>query len=493
MHDTNWHDLAAAFSPNTHAIIAGEPHLTTSNKFIDKISPVDGRALPKVGIANENDVDLAVTAARQAFADKRWAALSFKARRNILLRFAELIDQATADLALMDCLEMGKSIENLVFDDIPVCADSIRWFAEALDKVYDLCSPSRDGAMGTVTHEPLGVVACVVPFNYPMIMAAWKIGPALAMGNSVILKPAERACYSAIKLGELALEAGIPAGVLNIVPGDAETGQALAQHMDVDGVFFTGSTPTGKKIMQYAGQSNMKRLALECGGKSPFVVLDSCRQLPFAAQTLARHVFFNQGQICSAASRLIIQENLVDEFLPLLIEQAALYQPSDPLNIKSKVGASHCHKHLERVQYYVDSAIEQGANLLVGGHAVQTVANGAYYAPTILTNVTNDMTVATDEVFGPVVAVITVKSEAEAIAVANDTIFGLAAGVWSDDFSTAHRVAHQLKAGSVHVNSWGEDDATAPFGGIKQSGMGKDKSILALHQYANVKSTWFKF
>ncbi|AWB69148.1 aldehyde dehydrogenase PuuC (plasmid) [Saccharobesus litoralis] len=493
MHNTNWHQLAADFNPNTTAVIDGHAYPVTSARQIEKVSPVDGRALPSVGIGSQADVDHAVSVARAAFEDKRWSGLDFSQRRKILLKFADLIDAATTELALMDCLEMGKCIENLVNDDIPVCAESIRWYAQALDKVFDYSSPARDGAMGTVTHEPLGVVTCIVPFNYPMIMAAWKIGPALAMGNSVILKPGDRSCYSAIKLAELAIEAGIPPGVFNVLPGDGSTGQALALHMDIDGIFFTGSTETGKKIMQYAGQSNMKRLALECGGKSPFVVLKSCRQLPFAAQTLARHLFFNQGQICSAASRLIIDSEIADEFIPLLLEQAQIYQPADPLDITSRVGASHSIAHLSRVQAYVDQAIEQGAELLVGGKVLNTVSGGAYYAPTILTNVSNDMTIAREEVFGPVLSIIKVASEQEAVAVANDTIFGLAAGVWSDDFSSAHRVAHQLKAGSVHVNSWGEDDATAPFGGIKQSGMGKDKSILALHQYANVKNTWFKY
>lgn len=493
MHQIDWRQLAADFNPDTHSIINGQAYTPKSDNLLTKFSPVDNRSLQSVLLCSQLDVDIAVSNARQAFNDKRWRGKSINERKSILFKFADLIDQHTQELALMDALEMGKSVENLVFDDIPVGAASIRWFAEALDKAYDNCAPPRDGALGTITHEPLGVVSAIVPWNYPMIMAAWKIGPALAVGNSVILKPAEQSCYSAILLGKLALEAGIPEGVLNVLPGDEVAGSALALHMDVDGVFFTGSTRVGKLIMQYAAQSNLKKVALECSGKSPFILLDSSKQLEFAAQTLARHIFFNQGQICSAASRLIIDKSMLNDFLPLVIEQTKVYQPKDPLNIESRVGASFCHSHLANVQKQVDHAIANGAELIAGGKAIEPIAGGAYYAPTILTNVTNDMSVAREEIFGPVLSVITVDSEAQAIQVANDTPFGLAAGVWTDDFSTAHRVARELKAGSVHVNSWGEDDATAPFGGVKQSGMGKDKSIWALRQYADVKSTWFKF
>ncbi|KMT64278.1 aldehyde dehydrogenase [Catenovulum maritimum] len=473
--------------------INGRHYQPKSDRCIVKNSPIDNRVLPSIPICNRSDVDIAVAAARGSFNRGVWSQLPINERKSILFKFANLIEAHIADLAILDCLEMGKSIENLVYDDVPVAAQSIRWFGEAIDKVYNNCSPLNENSLGIITHEPLGVVSAIVPWNYPMIMTAWKIGPALAMGNSVILKPAEQSSLSAIKLAELALEAGIPAGVLNVVTGDSETGQALAQHMDVDGVFFTGSTQVGKLIMQYAGQSNLKRIALECSGKSPFVVLDSCKQLPFAAQTLARHLFFNQGQICSAASRLIIDESLAADFIPLLLEQAQIYQPSNPLDINSRVGASFCHKHLETVDKLVKNAQADGAKLICGGHKLETVKGGAYYAPTILTNVTNDMEIAQAEIFGPVLSVITVKSEAEAVEIANETPFGLAAGVWTDDFSTAHRVSRQLKAGSVHVNSWGEDDATAPFGGIKQSGVGKDKSVWALQQYANMKNTWFKF
>ncbi|MER2490831.1 aldehyde dehydrogenase family protein [Catenovulum sediminis] len=492
MSTIDWSVQADTFKPEVRSLINGQ-HFDADGELYKKTSPIDLRSLSDIAILNEKEVNIAVNAARKAYNSRCWAGLPLTKRKEILFKFSDLINQHVGTLALLDCLEMGKSIHNLMYDDIPTGAASIRWFAEALDKVYDHCAPARDGALGTITSEPLGVVGAIIPWNYPMIMLAWKIAPALAMGNSVVLKPAEQSTYSAIKVAELALEAGIPPGVFNVVTGDGRTGQALASHMDVDGIFFTGSTEVGKLIMQYAAQSNLKKVALECGGKSPFIVLNSSKQLEYAAQSMARHVYFNQGQICSAASRLIIQAECEAEFLALLKQQINQYQPANPLLTDTRVGAMVSHQQLDKVVNYVEMAVQSGAEVFAGGKAVEPVKNGAFYQPTILTGVRNDMPIAQEEIFGPVVSVIRVKDTAEAVQVANQTKYGLAAAVWTDDFNTAHQVASQLRAGTVHVNAYGEDDATVPFGGMKQSGLGKDKSIWSLQQYAEMKTTWFRY
>ncbi len=488
----NWNSTAEQIKFDLDSVVDGRSYQSQSERCFTKCSPIDGRALPSVICSGQLDVDLAVQSARQSFTKASWLNMPLEERKQCLYRLADLIEANTSELALLDCLEMGKSMFNLIYDDVPTCARSFRWFAEALDKLYDYTAPPRAGALGTITREAIGVVACIVPWNYPLISTAWKIAPALAMGNSVILKPAEQSTFSAIKLAHLALEAGIPEGVLNVITGDGETGKLLALHNDVDMVSFTGSTEVGKLLMQYAGQSNLKRVALECGGKSPFIVLNSSKQLPYAAKSLARHMFFNQGQICSSASRLIVEADVEAELLQLIKQESLNYQPGNPLDMANRVGAmvslDACHK----VAASVNQTVGQGGQIVCGGQQVSPVTGGAYFEPTIITNLTNDMDIAQQEVFGPVLSVIRADSPEHALQLANDTRYGLAGSVWSDDLNAAHKIANGLKAGAVHVNCYGEDDLSAPFGGFKQSGMGKDKSIWSLQQYANLKSTWFR-
>lgn len=493
MSNKNWSQIASKVKLDTHSVIAGQTHQSHSERVFEKINPANGASLSSLICANNEDVNLAVQSARATFNQGSWVNMPLEQRKQCLYRFADLIDQQTERLALLDCLEMGKSMFNLIHDDVPTCARSIRWFAEALDKVYDNCAPYRAGAMGTMTHQAIGVVGAIIPWNYPLIMLAWKIAPALAMGNSVVLKPAEQSSFSAIQLAYLALEAGIPEGVLNVITGDGETGKLLALHNDVDMLSFTGSTEVGKLIMQYSGQSNLKKVALECGGKSPFVVLNSSKQLPYAAKSLARHLYFNQGQICSSASRLIVESEVETELLTLIKQEAEHYQPGNPLLMENKVGSMVSLDAAEQVLSCVNQAVEQGAEIYVGGRQASPVDGGAYFEPTILTNIKNEMPIAQHEVFGPVLSVIRADSPAQAVELANQTRYGLAASVWSDDLNQAHQVSRQLKAGAIHVNCYGEDDLSAPFGGIKQSGMGKDKSVWSLQQYADFKSTWFRF
>ena len=362
-----------------------------------------------------------------------------------------------------------------------------------MDKIYDEIAPTGPNALALITREPMGVIGAVVPWNYPMIMAAWKLGPALAAGNSVVLKPSEKSPLTALRLAELAVEAGLPEGVFNVVPGHGhEAGEALALHMDVDAIGFTGSTRVGRKMLEYAGRSNLKRVYNELGGKSAFLVFPDFDDIARAAKTVAGSMFFNQGESCNAPSRVFVHESIADEFLATVSAEASKYQPGDPLSGQAEMGALVDDTQLRTVMGYIAAGVEEGARLVTGGKQVRAETGGYFVEPTVFEGVTPRMKIAREEIFGPVMSVIRFKTEEEAVAMANDSAYGLQASVWSHNINRAHRVARALRAGTVHVNQYDEDDITVPFGGFKQSGNGRDKSLHAFDKYTELKTTWLR-
>jgi len=488
---TNWHERARSLAIEGRAFIDGSYVPAASAETFDCVSPIDGRVIAKVASTGAVDADRAVAAARRAFDRGVWRLQPPRERKRVLLRFAELILEHRDELALLETLDMGKPIADSLAVDIPSTARCITWYAEAIDKIYDEVAPTSHDALALITREPIGVVAAIVPWNFPLIMAAWKIGPALAAGNSFILKPSEKSPLTAIRLGELASRAGIPDGVFNVLPGFGHTaGQALAMHMDVDCIGFTGSTRTGKLMLQYSGQSNMKRVWLECGGKSPNIILADCPDLDRAAAAAASAIFFNQGEMCSAGSRLIIEEGVRDAVLEKVVAAGRKLVPGDPLDAATQLGAIVDDVQLQTVLGYVDAGREDGARMLTGGRRARQESGGYYVEPTVFGEVRPDMRIAREEIFGPVLAAITVRDADEAVQVGNSVIYGLAAAVWTRDITRAHRIARALRSGMVYVNCYDADDITVPFGGFKQSGTGRDKSLHAFDKYTELKTTW---
>jgi 4-guanidinobutyraldehyde dehydrogenase/NAD-dependent aldehyde dehydrogenase len=487
----DWRARAAALSINGQAFIDGRYVAAASGATFDCVSPIDGRVIARVASTDQPDVDRAVTAARRAFERGVWAKQPPRERKRVLQRFAQLILEHQEELALLETLDMGKPISDSLAVDIPATARCIAWYGEAVDKVYDEVAPTAHDALALITREPIGVVAAIVPWNFPLIMAAWKIGPALAAGNSFILKPSEKSPLTAIRIAALATESGIPDGVFNVLPGYGHTaGQALALHMDVDCIGFTGSTRTGKLMLQYSGQSNMKRVWLECGGKSPNIILADCPDLDRAAETAASAIFFNQGEMCTAASRLVIEDKVRDRVLEKVVEASRRMPPGDPLDAATRLGAIVDDIQMKTVLGYIDAGRSEGAQVLAGGRRALEETGGCYVEPTVFSDVRPDMRIAREEIFGPVLAAITVKDAEEAVRVGNGVEYGLAAAVWTRDITKAHRIARALRAGMVYVNCYDADDITVPFGGFKQSGTGRDKSLHAFDKYTELKTTW---
>ena len=434
-----------------------------------------------------------MASARRAFDDGRWARRPPAQRKRVLLAFAEKILAAQDELALLETLDMGKPIQYSLAGDVPSTARTIAWYAEAVDKVYDEIAPTGPDALALIQREPMGVIGAIVPWNYPLIMAAWKLGPALATGNSVVLKPSEKSPLTALRLAELALESGLPPGVFNVVPGYGhEAGEALALHPDVDAIGFTGSTRVGRKMLEYAGRSNLKRVYNELGGKSAFLVFPDFFDLDRCAQTVAGSMFYNQGESCNAPSRLLVHESIADDFAARVAALAPQYPPADPLDPATVMGALVDDGQLRSVMGYIEAGQAEGARLLAGGRQARAETGGCYVEPTVFDGVTNGMKIAREEIFGPVLSILRFKDEAEALRIANDSPYGLQASVWSSQIDRAHRVARALRAGTVHVNQYDEDDITVPFGGFKQSGNGRDKSLHAFEKYTELKTTWLR-
>ena len=472
------------------AFIGEQYTAATSGETFACISPIDGQTIAQVAACDKGDVDAAVKKARAVFNKGSWALMNPKNRKAIMLKFADLIQKNAGELALLETLDMGKPISFSSRVDIPGVVDSFRWFAEATDKIYDEIAPSDKGVVSLITREPIGVVGAVVPWNFPLLMAAWKCAPALAAGNSVILKPAEQSPLSAIKVAALALEAGIPEGVFQVLPGFGETaGQALGRHMDIDMITFTGSTEVGKFFLQYSGESNMKHISLECGGKTPNIVFKDTASIDKAAQGAAAGVFFNSGQVCVAATRLLVQEDIHDELVEKVKAIGKTMQPGDPFDPKTFMGSVVDKTQMERIQDYISIGKKEGADLALGGNAAHEETGGCYIEPTIFDKVDNKMQIAQEEIFGPVLATMTFKDDADALRIANDSIYGLQAAVWTSDINRAFKISRGLRAGTVLVNSASGGDITVPFGGYKQSGIGRDKSLHAFDKYSQLKAT----
>jgi acyl-CoA reductase-like NAD-dependent aldehyde dehydrogenase len=475
------------------ALINGERVAALDGQTFDCLSPVDGRLLTAVARGGQADIDAAVAAARVAFDSRRWSGMAPAQRKRVMIRFAEEIAAHGDELALMETLDMGKPLKYAKGVDVNSAANCIRWYGEAVDKVYDEIAPTGANALALITREAMGVVGVIVPWNYPMIMAAWKIAPALAAGNSVVLKPSEKSPLTALRLADLALAAGIPPGVFNVVPGyGTEAGSPLALHMDVDCIAFTGSTRVGKQIHVMAGQSNLKRAWTELGGKSPNIVFADCPDLDRAVEAAVGSIFFNQGESCNAPSRLFVEASIKDAFLEKALKLVPNYQPGNPLDKNTVMGAIVDQVQLDSVMRYIGLGTSEGAQLLAGGALATPVQGGCYVQPTIFDGVTPEMTIAREEIFGPVLSVLRFTDVAEVVKQANASVYGLQAAVWTSDINKAHGVARALRAGTVHVNSYDEDDITVPFGGFKQSGVGRDKSRHAFDKYTEMKTTWIR-
>jgi len=490
---SDWIDLSNKVNIPSYQIINGQQQGSVSGKTFKTINPATGKVLAELPASNVDDVNLATIVARSAFNQGDWSRATPDHRKAVLNKLADLITDNAHELAVLESMEMGKPVEHALNIDMAGSAYFWRWYAEAIDKVYDEIAPSGPGDLAMIRRVPMGVVAAVVPWNFPLEMATWKCAPALAMGNSVILKPAEQSSFTAIRVAELALEAGIPAGVFNIITGyGAEAGQALGLHHDIDCLAFTGSTEVGKMFMQYSAQSNMKPVWLECGGKSPIVIFDDVEEMDTAATLAAQGVFFNQGEVCSATSRLFVQESIKDTFIAKLIEKAKVYVPGDPLDPSTQMGAIVDEKQTDSVMSYIEAG-KQSARLILGGERTTLNGSSNYVVPTIFDNVTADMKIAQEEIFGPVLSVMTFKTDEEAIEKANDSIYGLGASIWTSNLSRAHRLSDAIHVGTVSVNCVDALSAITPFGGMKQSGFGRDLSLHAFDKYTALKTVWIKY
>lgn len=473
------------------AFINGQYVNAQSGRTFACLNPATGERVAHVAACDSVDVDAAVKCSRSSFASGVWSERSPSERKKILLKLADLLDQHQMTLALMETVDTGKPIADSLKIDVYGAIKLVRWYAEAIDKMYGQIAPTAQTILALITREPVGVVAAVTPWNYPLYLACSKIVPALAAGNSVIIKPAEQTPLTTIYLAKLASEAGIPEGVLNVLPGLGETaGKAIGLHPDIDCVSFTGSTEVGKLFLKYSAESNMKRIFLECGGKSPNIIFADCKEVDKAAEVTASEVFLNQGEVCCAPTRLLVQRHLKESVLEKLVIASRKFYPADPLDPQTHMGAVIDQAQLEKILSYVESAKIEGADLVLGGKKTHEHTGGYFIEPTIFADVNNAMKIAQEEVFGPVLSVITFDTMEQAIQIANDTQYGLAAAVWTQDINKAHKVAKALRVGVVSINCINTGDITTPFGGYKQSGIGREQSLHVFDHYTELKTTW---
>ncbi len=488
----HWQTAAETLTPRTDLLVGGEWAEATDGGRFPTRNPATGAVIAEIAEAGPADADVTVAAARAAFDEGSWSRRSPRHRGEALMALADLIEQHGEELQLLETLDVGKPIRYSRRVDVAQAITTFRWYGEAADKIYDDIAPTGPEALGLVTREPVGVVAAVTPWNFPLMISAWKLAPALLAGNAVIHKPAEQSPLTALRIGELALEAGIPPGILNVLPGYGETvGQALGRHHDVDAVAFTGSTDVGKLFLRYAGESNMKRVSAETGGKTPNIIFADAPDLDFAIGAVGFSIFWNTGEMCIAGSRLLVERSIYDEVVERVAASAGSWMPGDPLDPATKAGPIVDADQLDRVTGYIERGVDEGARLVVGGQRALADTGGYFVEPTVFADVRNDMTIARDEIFGPVLGIIPFDDEAEALAIANDTNYGLSAALWTSNLGRAHTMAARLQAGTVWVNNFDTSGIVAPFGGYKESGFGgKDKSLLAIDKYTNTKTTW---
>ncbi|WP_028299085.1 aldehyde dehydrogenase [Oceanospirillum beijerinckii] len=488
----NWAAKAVEITFPTQAIINGKSVDSVSGKTATVFNPATGKALAQVADCTPDDADIAVGYARASYESGVWSQQSPQARKKVLLRWVELIEEHADELALLESLNAGKPISDTCNVDIPGAITTLRWTAEAIDKVYDEIAPTAPNTLALINRMPLGIVLAIVPWNFPLSTTAWKLAPSLATGNSVILKPDPKTPFTALRIAQLAIEAGLPDGVLQVLPGDgANLGKHLSLHPDIDGQTFTGSTAVGKLLTEYSAKSNLKRTFLELGGKSANIVFADA-DLDKAAEMAAVAGFYNSGQTCTAGTRLLIEESIYDEFLEKVAHYTRQWVPADPLDPGSNMGPVIDQRQLDTIQSYIKIGLEEGARLLCGGNVVASEQGGFFHEPTVFADVNNDMRIAREEIFGPVVSAIPFKDVDDAIRIANDSPYGLAGAVWSRNINTAHKVAAAVRTGTMGVNNYFGGDITVPFGGFKESGNGRDKSLHAMHDYTELKTIWIE-
>ncbi|MDI6023270.1 aldehyde dehydrogenase family protein [Leucobacter sp. UT-8R-CII-1-4] len=485
-----WNDIRDQVEFPTRLFVNGS-WVQGSGDALTLVSPRNGENLATIETASVADVDLAVQSAREAFESRIWSGLAPRERGQIMMAFAQNVHDHAEELALMISLEMGKPVSEALQTELRAVVNCLRWYGEAADKIVDEVPVTAPGSLALVTREAAGVVAAIVPWNFPLTMTAWKLGPSLVAGNSVVLKPDEHTSASALMLGKLAFDAGIPAGVLNVVPGYGRVaGRALAEHHDVDVLTFTGSTGVGRALLEYSAQSNGKRVWLELGGKTPSVVLEDADFVQ-AVTSSAQGCFYNMGQMCTAASRLLVPEHLLEQAVEIATEVAKSMSPSDPMDLASANGSLVSATHLERVRGFVDRAKASGTRIYEAELSSELAADGSYFAPVVaVVDPTHEL--AQNEVFGPVLAVIPYRSEEEALEIANGTEYGLASVLWTQNLTKAHELSRKLRSGVVWVNCFEEGDMTIPFGGVKGSGFGRDKSLHAIEKFTDLKTTWIQ-